>query len=136
MLPRPSRLKRSRDFQAVYKRRSSWASAHLALYVRFRTPREGDASRLGFVISKKVAKRAHDRNLLKRRLREISRRHLLPEAVRPFDALFVARTSATDADFAQLTAEVTSLARQGGLLPGLEARVLEARGSETRRTET
>lgn len=116
MLPRVSRLKRSRDFQAVYKRRASWASPNLVLYVRFRTQREGEASRLGFVISKKIAKRAHDRNRLKRRLREISRHFLLPSAARPFDALVVARTAAPTADFARLTAELTSLARQGGLL--------------------
>ncbi len=116
MLPRVSRLKRSRDFQAVYKRRASWASPSLVLYVRFRTPREPAASRLGFVISKKIAKRAHDRNRLKRRLREISRHFLLPSAILPYDALIVARTPAPDADFAQLTAELTGLARQGGLL--------------------
>ena len=116
MLPRVSRLKRSRDFQAVYKRRASWASPSLVLYVRFRTPREPQTARLGFVISKKIAKRAHDRNRLKRRLREISRHHLLPAALRPYDALVVARTAAPAADFAQLKAELTGLARQGGLL--------------------
>ncbi len=116
MLPQAARLKRSRDFQAVYKRRASWASPNLVLYVRFRTPREGEASRLGFVISKKVAKRAHDRNRLKRRLREISRHFLLPSALRPFDALVVARTPAPAIGFDQLTRELTSLARQGGLL--------------------
>ncbi len=116
MLPRASRLKRSRDFQAVYKRRTSWASPHLALYVRLRLPREGEASRLGFVISKKVAKRSHDRNRLKRRLREISRLYLLPVSAQPYDALVVARTIATEADFAALKAEMLSLARQAGLL--------------------
>ena len=116
MLPRAARLKRSRDFQAVYKRRASWASLHLVLYVRFRTPREEQSSRLGFVISKKIAKRAHDRNRLKRRLREISRRLLLPSVLRPVDALVVARTAAPDAGFAQLTAELMKLARQSGLL--------------------
>jgi len=116
MLPCASRLKRSRDFQAVYKRRSSWASPHLVLYIRFRAPREGEASRLGFVISKKIAKRAHDRNRLKRRLREISRLHLLPSAARPYDALVVARTAAPEADWAALKAEMTGLARQAGLL--------------------
>ncbi len=102
MLPRASRLKRSRDFQAVYKRRLSWASPHLALYVRFHAPREGQASRLGFVISKKIAKRAHDRNRLKRRLREICRLQLLPRVQRPCDALFVARPSAAEAGFSEL----------------------------------
>lgn len=116
MLPRAARLKRSRDFQAVYKRRSSWASAHLVLYVRLRGPREGEESRLGFVISKKIAKRAHDRNRLKRRLREISRLYLLPACPRPYDALVVARTAAADAGFAALTAEMIGLARQARLL--------------------
>ena len=116
MLPRVSRLKRSRDFQAVYKRRLSWASPSLVLYVRLRTPREPQTARLGFVISKKIAKRAHDRNRLKRRLREISRLRLLPSAARPYDALVVARTDAPAAGFAQLTAELMSLAKQGGLL--------------------
>ncbi len=120
MLPRASRLKRSRDFQAVYKRRASWASPSLMLYVRFRAPREGEASRLGFVISKKIAKRAHDRNRLKRRLREISRHFVLPQAARPFDALVVARTAAPAADFAGLTAELMGLARQGGLIQKAE----------------
>ena len=125
MLPRGSRLKRSRDFQAVYKRRSSWASPHLVLYVRFRAPREGGDSRLGFVISKKIAKRAHDRNRLKRRLREITRLHLLAGSLRPYDALVVARTAATAVDFGPLRAELTGLAVQAGLLgrpePGSEA---------------
>ena len=115
MLPRAARLKRSRDFQAVYKRRASWASAHMVLYVRFRGPRESAESRLGFVISKKVAKRAHDRNRLKRRLREISRLSLLPHVLRPYDALVVARTAATDADFAALQSELTGLAHRAGL---------------------
>ena len=115
MLPRASRLKRSRDFQAVYKRRQSWATTHLAFYVRFRSPREGADSPLGFVISKKVAKRAHDRNRLKRRLREICRQDLLPSLPRPLDGLFVARTSASAASFAQIAAEVADLARQAGL---------------------
>ena len=82
MLPRGARLRRNRDFQAVYRVRKSWASPHLALYVRFRPgDPEGKVSpvRLGFVISKKVAKRAHVRNRLKRRLREICRRQLLAQ---------------------------------------------------------
>jgi len=118
VLPRACRLKRSRDFQAVYKRRASWASPRLVLYVRFRERREGEHSRLGFVISKKVAKRAHDRNRLKRRLREISRLRLLPAGGRPYDALVVARAAATELGFASLSLELLGLARQAGLVPG------------------
>jgi len=115
MLPRSSRLKRSRDFQSVYKRRQSWASKHFAFYVRFRSPREENLSRLGFVISKKVAKRAHVRNRLKRRLREICRLQVLPLVSRPFDGLFVARAAAGEVSFAELSQEVEDLAREAGI---------------------
>ncbi len=74
--------------------------------------------RFGFVISKKVAKRAHVRNLLKRRMREISRCQLLPrtQSRRGADMLFVARPASLALDFAGLSAEMAGLLRQSGLL--------------------
>ncbi len=117
MLPRTARLCKNRDFQAVYSRRRSWATPCLVLYVRVRGPHSGP-SRFGFVISKKIAKRAHDRNRLKRRLREICRHGLLTR-LRPgqaVDALFVTRTPAPAATFTELAADVESLARRAGLV--------------------
>ncbi len=119
MLPRSARLRKNRDFQAVYRVRKSWASPHLVLYVRLRSPasREPSPMRLGFVISTKIAKRAHDRNRLKRRLREICRARLLSErrSGRSWDALFVARTAAAALSFAEIDGEVETLIRQAGL---------------------
>ena len=118
MLPRAARLRKNGDFQAVYNRRRSWATPRLVLYLRQRGPQSGP-SRFGFVISKKIAKRAHDRNRLKRRLREICRHRLLT-GLRPgvtVDALFVTRTPAPAATFTELAADVESLARQASLLP-------------------
>jgi ribonuclease P protein component len=122
MLPRGARLRRNRDFQNVYRVRKSWATPHLVLYVRFHArAASGEAGlvRLGFVISKKVAKRAHDRNRLKRRLREIARGQILPRRLpgRSWDALFVARSSAPTLDFESLMEDVETLVRQAGLLP-------------------
>jgi ribonuclease P protein component len=122
MLARKFRIRTNRDIQTVYRARRSWATPSLVLYVRF-CPQEtgedgGGKARLGFVISKKVAKRAHDRNRLKRRLREICRCRLLPQRrqTRSWDALFVARTPAVSLAFADLAADVESLSRQARLL--------------------
>ncbi len=116
MLPRALRLRKNRDFQAVYSRRRSWAAPNLALYVRLRGPQSGPP-RVGVVISKKIAKRAHDRNRVKRRLTEICRTDLLPR-LRPgaADILFVARSAAPSATFAQLAADAEQLLRQAGLM--------------------
>jgi ribonuclease P protein component len=119
MLPRGARLRKNRDFQAVYRVRKSWATPHLVLYVRSRSVSAPESRiRLGFVISTKVAKRSNVRNRLKRRLREIGRHRLLANVPtdRAWDALFVARASATALSFAQLDQDVQTLSRQAGLV--------------------
>lgn len=117
MLPRAARLRKNRDFQNVYRARRSWATPALVLYVRTLPVSAPPRMRLGFVISKKIAKRAHDRNRLKRRLRDICRASLPRETGRgrSWDALFVARASAPALDFSHLAAEVRQLSRQAGL---------------------
>ena len=130
MLPRPARLKRNRDFKAVYAQRRSYSIGPLVLYVRFRRDRPGGvdvdrapvddgrpACRIGFVISKKVAKRAHDRNRLKRRLREICRHQVLPRLRKNVvvDMMIVSRPGATELEFARLAADVETLGRKAGL---------------------
>jgi ribonuclease P protein component len=117
MLPRALRLRKNRDFQAVYSRRRSWSVPFLALYVRSRGPQSGPP-RFGVVISKKVAKRAHVRNQIKRRVTEICRTEIFPR-LRPgstADILFVARSSAPEATFAQLQADVERLMQMAGLI--------------------
>lgn len=112
MLPRAMRLRRSRDFQAIYRTRRSWATECLALHIRLGLP----GTRMGFVISTKVSKRAHDRNLLKRRMREISRVALLPRQCTDADAIFVARKPVLALNYVALQAEMSGLMRQAGLL--------------------
>lgn len=132
MLPRKARLRRSRDFRAVYSRARSYKTPLLVLYARPARPSgaageknekpEPLAVRIGFSISKKVAKKAHDRNLLKRRLREITRTTILPEwrGGRSFDVVVVARQAALEADYAGLLDEMLSLFLQAGLLKAQE----------------
>jgi ribonuclease P protein component len=116
MLPRALRLRKNRDFQAVYSRRRSWAATHLALYVRVHRS-QLNTPRFGVVVSKKIAKRAHDRNRVKRCVTEFCRVAVLPR-LRPgaVDILFVARSSAPTATFAQLGADAERLVQLAGLL--------------------
>jgi len=123
MLPRRERLTRRRDFSAVYGRKKSWANTLLALYVRWHAPDgiNAETRRFGFSVSKKVGK-AHDRNGVKRRLREICRivgknpaddRETWRQG---FDAVFVARSESAKVSYAALSRAVDELARRAKLL--------------------
>lgn len=131
MLPRKARLRNSRDFRALYSRARPYRTPLLVLYARLARPApsgsadsDPGAVRVGFSISKKVARRAHDRNLLKRRLREIVRIAILPQLrdARAFDVVVVARQAAVEADYAALLAQVLALFSQAGLIHGDAAR--------------
>jgi ribonuclease P protein component len=115
MLPRSERLRRRQDFAAVYARKKSWANALLVLYVRrYESGSENsETRRIGFSVSKKVGK-AHERNRLKRRLREICRTQL-PDLRRPFDAVFVVRAPANAVNFTELAVATHELFHRAGL---------------------
>lgn len=86
MLSRPYRLTDRRDFATVYNRRRMAHTEHLTLY--WMQDKRGHRRRFGFVTSKKVGK-AHDRNLVRRRLRHICFDAL--ESFLPGDYIVVAR---------------------------------------------
>ncbi|MCL4544256.1 MAG: ribonuclease P protein component [Chloroflexi bacterium] len=65
-------------------------------------------TRFGFVVGRRVAPRAHDRNRVRRRLREIARGTLphLPDGI---DIVFIAQAGAVDASFHELYQAVGEL---------------------------
>jgi ribonuclease P protein component len=70
MLPREKRLTSERDFKRVYQKGSFFSVSFFNLnYSPNRTP----LSRIGIVVSKKVAAKAVDRNKIKRQFREATR---------------------------------------------------------------
>ena len=81
------------------------------LYVR---KNRTDTNRVGITVSKKLGK-AHVRNHIRRRLREVYR---LNEALFApgWDIVVVARTKAIHVPFAELTAAYLSLAEKAGIL--------------------
>jgi ribonuclease P protein component len=107
---REQRLRREREFAAVYRQGRSWSNQMLALRV---LPSTLPQSRFGFAVGKRVGK-AVVRNKVKRRLREAVR------ALQPangWDVVIVARPPAAEADFAGLRGALASLFRRAGLLP-------------------
>jgi ribonuclease P protein component len=78
-------------------------------------PNEEHQTRIGFVVSKRIAKHAVDRNYLKRRLSEAIR-PLLVQLAMGQDLVLSARHPALDADLPTLQQEITHLLRRAQLL--------------------
>ena len=108
-------LKLNHIFRRLYKT-NGFAGPYLVLYVR---KNRTEGNRVGITVSKKLGK-AHIRNRIRRRLREVYRLHedqFLPG----WDVVLVARSKALTADFAALTKSFLSLAKKAGILVGEEA---------------
>jgi ribonuclease P protein component len=103
-LPREARLRRPGDFAAL--RASSGRAGGRCFHMRFRDNELGHA-RLGLAISKRVSKRAVERNRIKRLVRESFRqvRHRLPAV----DLMVMAREQAANVPGPQLLAEIDTL---------------------------
>ena len=103
-------LKLNHVFRRLY-RTSGFAGPYLILYAR--KNRTG-TNRVGITVSKKLGK-AHIRNRIRRRLREVYR--LNEDKFLPgWDIVVVARTRAVDAEFSKLTKSYLALAKKAGLL--------------------
>lgn len=105
-----SSLKLNHIFRRLYHT-SGFADGYLVLYAR---KNRTDQNRVGITVGKKLGK-AHVRNLVRRRLREIYR--LNEDKFQPgWDIVVVARTRAVDADFGRLSRSYLSLAKKAGIL--------------------
>ncbi|WP_266168663.1 ribonuclease P protein component [Dyella subtropica] len=103
-LPREARIRRAGDFAAM--RNASGRFGGRCFSVRYR--KNGlDHARLGLAISKRVSKRAVERNRIKRLLRESFRRvrHQLP----PVDLMVMGREQAAGLPGPALLAEIDAL---------------------------
>jgi ribonuclease P protein component len=101
-LPRSSRLARGADLRAVMTQGKRRRTDHLDLFTR---PSPVGSTRLAVI----VPRHRHTavlRNRLRRRLREIGRRQVLPALVMPTDIAVRARPSAYTASFETLRREL------------------------------
>ena len=111
-LSRNQRLLKASLFREAFAQKSSFPGRTMVLFLR-----SGDdaALRLGVVTSKKVSNRAVDRNLARRRLREIFRQHR-SELSGAFDVVLIGRRNLLSATYEETEREFLWLAKKAGLL--------------------
>jgi ribonuclease P protein component len=108
-----SRLRKHADYQRAYAAGRKRQSASMSWFLAPQ-PADGIHSsagpRVGLTVGKVLGK-AHERNRIKRRMREALRRHidLLPQR---FDLIFHPRRTVLTIDFAKLEAEIVRILEQ------------------------
>lgn len=121
---REQRLRREREFAAVYQHGRSWSNQMLAIRV---LPNALPRSRFGFAVGKRVGG-AVVRNTVKRRLREVVRGLRLSDG---WDVVVIARPAAAEVGFAGLRGALVSLLRRAGLLTTVVAGDVHSDGPES-----
>lgn len=112
MLPKQFRLKKRLAFKATYRVKNSSHKGGVTLFAGI-LKKEDYPTKVGFVVSKKVHKRAVKRNRLKRLMRE-SYRILLKEnnlgnSQRYMSLVFVGSENALDKSFAEIKSSIQKL---------------------------
>ncbi len=107
------RLQKHADYERAYGASRKRQSASMSWFLALRQPGGSDrlaAPRIGLTAGKVLGK-AHERNRIKRRMREVLRRHvdLLPEGC---DLIFHPRRFILTIEFAKLEAEVVRILHQ------------------------
>lgn len=112
MLPKQYRLKKHSAFKATYKVKNSTHSGGVTLFAG-RKKTEEIPTKVGFVVSKKVHKRAVRRNRLKRLMRESYRLLLkdnqLGTSQQHLSLIFVGSTRALNKDFNYIKGHIKKL---------------------------
>jgi ribonuclease P protein component len=111
-LNRAVRLQKNSEFQRVKQQGQSIMSPLLVLAWM---PNDVERIRVGFVVSKRIAKHAVDRNYMKRLLSEVMR-SLLPRLPGGLDIVISARQKANTANLRILEQDMVTLLRRAKLL--------------------
>lgn len=110
-MDRAHRIRRRDDFARV--RQEGRRLAHPLLRLQW-AANALPLTRFGFVVSKRVALRAHERNLIRRRLRELARTRL--DQVAPgYDVVITAQTAARSAGYQELGGALHQLLQRSRL---------------------
>jgi ribonuclease P protein component len=110
--PKSERLRGSAEFRIVFQQCRKVKDTRLALYTQFVA--EEPVRKFGVSVSKTLGK-AHHRNLLKRRLREIYRVEKA-QFQGGYQIILIPQRGSADCTFSELRQSFMSLAQKAGLL--------------------
>jgi len=107
------RLRKHADYQRAYAAGRKRQSASFSWFMAAWPEAGAHPPRIGLTAGKVLGK-AHERNRIKRRMREVLRRHvdLIPQGV---DLIFHPRRSVLTIEFAKLEAEMVRILTQAGV---------------------
>ena len=105
-----ARLRKHADFQRAYAAGRKRQSASMSWFLAPQSPAVAPGPRVGLTVGKVLGK-AHQRNRIKRRMREALRRHadLLPAG---FDLILHPRRGVLTMEFVKLNAEIARILKQ------------------------
>jgi len=112
MLPKENRLKKEKEFEAVFKGGRTIKGSNIFLkYLANGT----DKTKVGFVVSKKVSKLAVERNKVKRRMREIVRLKK-KEIKEGLSIILIALPSVNNVEYGEIKKDIENLFNKGELI--------------------
>lgn len=117
MLPRENRLTRMKDYEILFNEGIFCGAAVITAKVWLikpeKYPRRDYSTKdlkIGFLVSKKVSKRAVDRNRLKRQMREVVRLLLKENKIKPgYMIAFSAKNNALGVEYKQIESDITHI---------------------------
>lgn len=112
MLPKENRLKKEREFKEVFREGSGVKDGFL--FLKFKKNKL-DKTKFGFIVSRKVSKKAVVRNKVKRRLREMVRKRL-PRIVPGIEGVLMTRPGIEEKNFAEVEESLDRLFRKAKIL--------------------
>ena len=113
LFPRAARLLKRTQFLFTQAEGKRYAGRYVVLYVYEAAKSSG--LRVGLTVSKRVSHLAHERNLLRRRLRHLGR-ELRSLTLKEADIVLIAKPTSLKASFKELADDAGCLFKKAGLL--------------------
>lgn len=108
MLAKAFRLKKKKDFENIAKFGKAFASD---FFVLKKIDNNSEQTRFGFVVSKKVSKKAVIRNKVKRRIRA-GVKEFLPQIKQGLDIVFFSKQAVKNKEFGEIKQDIWQLLKK------------------------